>query len=103
MATARASRYAAATSARLTLARLVHLLAAIVAAILVAGILLVVLKANPSNEIVKAIHDAARFLAGPFNSLFNLSSHRAEVAVNWGIAAIVWYALGRLIMRLLLR
>jgi hypothetical protein len=103
MATARTSRYAAATSARLTLARLVHLLAAVVAAILVIGIVLVLLKANPSNGIVNAIHDAARFLAGPFRNLFNLSSHKAEVAVNWGIAAIVWYAVGRIIMRLLLR
>jgi hypothetical protein len=99
----RTDRYAAATSARLTLARVVHAIAALVAAILVLGILLVVLKANHSNGIVKAVEDAARFLAGPFKSLFNLSSHRAEVAVNWGIAAVVWYALGRVIMRLLLR
>jgi hypothetical protein len=103
MGTASAGRYAAATSARLMLARLVHIAAAIVAAILIAGILLVVLKANPSNEIVSAVHDAARWLAGPFQGLFNLSSHRLEIAVNWGIAAIVWYALGRLITRLLLR
>lgn len=96
-------RYAASTSSRLTLARLVHLLGVIVAAILVAGILLVVLKANQSNEIVKAIHDAAKFLAGPFNNLFSLNSHKAEIAVNWGIAAVVWYALARVIMRLLLR
>ena len=31
---------------------------------LVAGILLVVLGANSSNQIVSAIHDAAKFLAG---------------------------------------
>ena len=103
MATARMDRYAAATSGRLTLARLVHLAAILVAAIIVVGIVLVVLKANESNGIVNAIHDAAQFLAGPFKNLFNLSSHRAEVAVNWGIAAVVWYAIGRIIMRLLLR
>jgi hypothetical protein len=99
----RVGRYEAATSSRITLARLVHLLAVLVAAILVAGILLVVLKANSSNGIVSAIHDAAKFLAGPFQGLFNLSSHKAEIAVNWGLAAVVWYALGRVIMRLLLR
>lgn len=96
-------RYAASTSSRLTLARLVHLLGVIVAAILVVGILLVVLKANQSNGIVSAFHDAARFLAGPFRNLFSLSSHKAEVAVNYGIAAIVWYAVARVIMRLMLR
>jgi hypothetical protein len=103
MGTARAGRYAAATSGRLALARAVHIAAAVVALILVAGILLVVLKANGSNGLVSAVHDAARWLAGPFQGLFNLSSHKAEVAVNWGLAAVVWYALGRLIMRLLLR
>jgi hypothetical protein len=103
MGTARATRYEAATSARLTLARLVHAAAAIVALILIAGILLVVLKANPSNDLVSAVRDAAKWLAGPFQGLFNLSSHKAEVAVNWGLAAVVWYALGRLLMRLLLR
>lgn len=103
MATARVGRYAAATSARLTLARLVHLAAIVVAAIIVVGILLVVLKANASNGIVSAFHDGARFLAGPFRNLFNLSSHKGQVALNWGIAAVVWYAVGRVIMRLLLR
>ena len=103
MGTASAARYERSTSARLTIARLVHLAAAVVALILIAGILLGVLKANPSNDIVSAVRDAARTLAGPFQGLFNLSSHRVEVAVNWGIAAVVWYALGRLVMRLLLR
>jgi hypothetical protein len=103
MGTMRANRYAAATSARITVARLVHLVAAVVAAILVLGILLVVLKANGSNDIVKWVEDAARWLAGPFRGLFNLSSHKAEVALNWGLAAVVWYAIGRVIMRLVLR
>ena len=49
------------------------------------------------------VRDAANFLAGPFNGLINLDSNKAEKAVNWGIAAVVWYALGRVIARLLLR
>jgi hypothetical protein len=74
-----------------------------VALILVAGILLAVLKANRSNDIVQAVRDAAGFLAGPFDNLFRMDSERAETAVNWGIAAGVWYALGRAIARLVLR
>jgi hypothetical protein len=74
-----------------------------VALIIVAGILLIVLGANPSNSIVQAIHDAASWLAGPFKGLFNLSNHKAQVAVNWGLAAVVWYAIGHLIARLLSR
>jgi hypothetical protein len=103
MSIARANRYRAAANARANLARLIILVATAVAAVLIAGILLVVLNANGSNQIVSAIHDAAKFLAGPFDGLFNLSSHKATIAVNWGIAAVVWYALGRLLARLLLR
>jgi hypothetical protein len=103
MSTARANRYAAAAHARATLARLIILVATAVALVLVAGILLVVLGANSSNDLVKAVHDAARFLAGPFDGLFKLDNHKATIAVDWGIAAVVWYALGHAIARLLIR
>jgi hypothetical protein len=103
MNTAKANRYAGAAVARASLARLVILVATGVALILIAGILLVVLEANPSNDIVAAVRDAASFLAGPFAGLFTLDSDKAERAVNWGLAAVVWYGLGRLIAHLLLR
>ena len=103
MGTMRARRYENAAVARASLARFFILLATVVAAILVLGIVLVALEANPNNDIVEAIRDAARFLAGPFDGLFTLDSNKAEKAVNWGIAAVVWYAVGRLIARLLLR
>lgn len=88
---------------RFALARAVHLIAGVVALIIVAGILLVVLEANTSNSIVQAIHDAGSWLAGPFKGLFSLSDHKAKVAVNWGLAAVVWYAVGHLIARMLSR
>jgi hypothetical protein len=103
MGTMRARRYQNAAVARASLARFFILLGTAVAAVLVLGIVLVLLEANPSNDIVAAIRDAARFLAGPFNNLFTLDSNKAERAVNWGIAAVVWYAVARLIARLLLR
>jgi hypothetical protein len=103
MGTARANRYAGTALARASLARAVILVATAVALILVAGIVLVALEANRSNDIVQIVRDAAAFLAGPFDGLFTLDSNKAEKAVNWGIAAVVWYALGRLIARLLLR
>ena len=103
MGTAGAKRYAGAAVARASLARAVILVATAVAAVLLLGIALVVLEANPANDLVQFVRDAAGFLAGPFDDLFNLQRHKVEVAVNWGIAAVVWYALGRLIARLLLR
>jgi hypothetical protein len=103
MGTMRANRYAGAAMARASLARFVILVASVVALILIAGIVLVVLEANRSNDIVQIVRDAASFLAGPFDGLFTLDSNKAEKAVNWGIAAVVWYAIGRVIARLLIR
>jgi hypothetical protein len=81
------------------LARLVRLAAGVVAAIIVAGILLVVLNANSSNDIVSTVHDAARGLVGPFDGMFTLDSGKATIAVNWGIAAVVYLIVGGLIAR----
>ncbi len=103
MGTARANRYAGTALARASLARAVIIAATVVALILVAGIALVALEANRSNDLVQVVRDAAAFLAGPFNGLFTLDNNKVEKAVNWGLAAIVWYALGRLIARLLMR
>jgi hypothetical protein len=89
--------------ARASIARALTLAATAVALVLVAGILLVVLEANRSNEIVQVVRDAATFLAGPFDGLFTLENNQTETAVNWGIAAVVWFALGRLLARLILR
>jgi hypothetical protein len=83
----------------LAIARAIRMIAGLVAAIIVLGILLVVLDAKPSNDIVSAITDAARWLAGPFKGIFSLDSHKAEVAVNWGLAAAIYFAVGALIAR----
>ena len=103
MGTARANRYEGAAVARASLARAVILAGTAVALVLVLGIVLVVLEATPSNDLVQLVRDAANFLAGPFDGLFDLQRFKVEVAVNWGIAAVVWYAVARLIARLLLR
>ena len=83
------------------LARVVSLITAIVVGIIVIAIVLVLLKANPTNSIVSQVHDWARSLAGPFDGMFTLSPKRVETAVNWGIAAVVWYMAGHLIARLI--
>src|SRR3954470_11653959 len=103
MGTMRARRYQNAAVARASLARFFILLGTAVAAVLILGIGLVVLEANPNNGMGGAVRDAARSPAGPFDGLFTLDSSKAEKAVNWGIAAVVWYAIARLIARLLVR
>jgi hypothetical protein len=41
-----------------------------------------VLSANPTNDIVSAIHDAARVLVGPFDGMFTLEGAGATLAVS---------------------
>ena len=83
------------------LARLIRTVAAIVAAIIVAAILLQVLGANSHNTIVSDIHDAGSALAGPFKNLFSVGSANASMAVNWGLAALVYLIIGHLVARLI--
>jgi hypothetical protein len=85
------------------LARIVRVVVGLVVLILVAGFVLVALKANPSNSIVSEVHSWASSLAGPFDGMFSFHNATAAIAVNWGIAAIVYLFIGGLIARLLSR
>ena len=82
-------------------ARVVHLVVSVIVVIIVAGILLVVLKANPSTSIVSEVHDWGRSLAGPFDGIFSFHNADIAIAVNWGIAAVAYLFVGGLIARLL--
>jgi hypothetical protein len=77
------------------LAKAIELLGTAVTLILLAGIVLVLLKANRVNDIVEAIRDAADWLAGPFNDMFELDNRRTSIAVNWAVAGLVYYLLSR--------
>jgi hypothetical protein len=84
-----------------TLARVVRLIVGIIVLIIVVGIVLVLLKANATNSIVSDVHDAARWFAGPFDGIFSFHNARVALAVNWGLAAVVYAVVGGLIGRLL--
>ncbi|MCW3015112.1 MAG: hypothetical protein JWO02_2204 [Solirubrobacterales bacterium] len=90
-------------SAFLLLAGVVRFVVGIVVTVLVIAILFRVLGANQVNELVSAINDVGRALAGPFDGVFNLNNAKTEIAVNWGLAAVVYLAAGSLITGLLNR
>ena len=71
--------------------------------LIVLGILLVVLEANRDNAIVDALLEAGEFLVEPFDNVFDLKRRKVEVAVNWGLAALVYSIIGAVIVRLLRR
>ena len=86
-----------------TLARAVRLATGVVVAVILAGILIHVLDANTSNAIVSFFDDAARWLTQPFHGIFSPDGQNARIAVNWGLAALVYLIVGSLIARLLAR
>ena len=87
----------------LAIARLIRFVAVIVALIIGAAILLRALDANAGNSIVSAIHDAGKALVGPFDGMFRLHDAKASIAVNWGIALLVYLAIGTLVASYLRR
>jgi hypothetical protein len=87
----------------LTLARLVRTLAGLVALVIVVAIVLFIVGANSSNAIVSDIHDAGAWLVGPFKNLFSIHNAKVAMAVNWGLAALVYLVVGHFIASLLAR
>jgi hypothetical protein len=85
------------------IARIVSLITTVVVGLIVVGIVLVVLEANKANDVVNGVLDGAKFLAGPLDNAFKLHGHKANVAVNWGIAAGLYAFIGTIVVRLLRR
>jgi hypothetical protein len=85
------------------LARAVRLVVGVVVLIIAAGILLALLKANATNSVVSEIHGWGRWLVGPFTNMFSFHTARVAIAVNWGIAAVIYLFAGGLIARLISR
>ena len=72
-------------------------------ALILIGIVLVLLEANTSNQLVNSLLDAARWLTTPFHNVFKLHGYKANIGVNWGLAAVVYAFAGGVIARLLRR
>lgn len=87
----------------LLLARLIRAVTTIVVLVIVAGILLWVLSANPHNTIVTDIHDAANWLVGPFKNVFSVKGAKLNLALNWGLAAVVYAVVGGFLASLFAR
>lgn len=77
------------------------MLAATLVAVLIAlAIVLVDVGANPSNTIVKGVHEGANFFAGAFTGLIRFSGHpKRAITVDWGIALLVFLILGEAVSR----
>ena len=88
-----------------SLAGAIRLLGILVAVVIGVGIVLVVLDAKESGQLVGPWLDVCRFLTEPFDRLVDLERGREhlQIGINWGIAALVYNAVALVIAALLLR
>ena len=85
------------------IARLIRLAAIILALIIALGIAFKALGANSHNTIVSAVHDGGKALAKPFNDMFKIDGAKATLALNWGIALLVYLVIGLAVARFVAR
>lgn len=85
----------------LLLARIVKIVTALVVGFIVVGIVLHLLDANAGNALVGFVYDVAAWLVTPFKGIFSPGGEHLRIAVNWGLAAVVYAIVGGLLARLL--
>lgn len=90
-------------SAAGVLATIVSVVTTIVVVILAVHILFVVFEANPANDIVSTVRDWADDLAWKFRDVFEPEDAKFRVAVNYGLAAVVYLIVGRVLVNLIRR
>ena len=102
---------AAVTAVRTRVAQVVWVVCVVAAVFLAAGALCIALKANPDNALVRFILQTADKLdLGVFSrgkdgvAHFKGHTHEAltkNALVNWGLAAVVWLVVGRVLERII--
>ncbi|MBC6456847.1 hypothetical protein [Actinomadura sp. HBU206391] len=70
---------------------------------LLAGMGLTWADANTGNTLVQNILDAGRWLATPFADVFTNPDPDKQMYANWGLAAAVYYVMGRILAWLIRR
>ncbi|MCQ4207182.1 MULTISPECIES: hypothetical protein [Streptomyces] len=75
-------------------ARVIMIVADVLAVILGLWILMYLLDANRGNDLVQFVHDAASWLAGWSHDLFTFDEAWARVVAGYGLAAVVYLFVG---------
>ncbi|MGC5545621.1 hypothetical protein OH733_27435 [Streptomyces griseus] len=75
-------------------ARVIAVVADILAFIIILWILMYLLDANRGNDFVQWVHDSARWLAGWSYDLFTFDKAWARVVAGYGLAAAVYLFIG---------
>lgn len=83
--------------------RFIAAIGVVLAVIIVMHIIFVLVNANPGNAIVNTDATWASYLAAWFKDLFTPSSYKLAVVLNYGLAAVFFIVVGRLLGGLISR
>ncbi|MCF3119745.1 MULTISPECIES: hypothetical protein [Streptomyces] len=75
-------------------AKIIVIVADVLAFIIGLWILMYLLDANRANDLVRFVHGAARWLAGWSHDLFTFDDAWARVVAGYGLAAVVYLLVG---------
>jgi hypothetical protein len=100
--TARGRAALAGAGAARRVARAIWMVTGVVVGLIALGIAFTALHASPTNTIVSHVHSWASWLVTPFHGMFHVRGARGTLALNWGLALVVYVALVWLLTRLLL-
>jgi hypothetical protein len=78
---------------------MIRLITAGLVGVILIGIALVLLEGNRDNMIVDGLLDAAGWLTAPFDDMFTLDERKETIALNYGVAAVVYALAGFLLAR----
>ncbi len=82
------------------ISRVVSAIFGVIALILILHIVFVMVGANADNGLVGALADLAGTLAWGFKNLFSNANIKLETFLNYGLAALVYLAVGAVLHRL---
>jgi uncharacterized membrane protein len=83
------------------LARIVRIVVGVVVAIIALALVFVLLDASTSNGLVSTIREWADTLTTPFHHVFSGESAKGTVALNYGLAMLVYLVIAGIIEALL--
>jgi hypothetical protein len=86
-----------------SVANVLRVIGLVIVAILVLHILFTLLQANPGNELTQLIARGADLFDLGLSDLFLVSDPMVRVLVNYGFAALLWYLITIVVVRLVRR
>jgi hypothetical protein len=85
------------------LASVLRVIGLLIVAVLVVYIVLTLLDANPANTFAMAVEDLAEYFNLGLSNLFLPADPKLAVALNYGVAAVIWYVITAVVVRLVRR